>query len=391
MSEIFSNASTISIKITSTTGTEIDATEIFLSVSIFQSLINRKFINGRLLILDSIDLLNNFPFIGNEQVTIKAKNSYDNNSIDYKFRVYKIDRDVGTLRIDQRFRVLNIYLYTDEERANYTKISKKFTGTGSSIISDIVLNNFQSTKTILSEVDSTNLEFMSNFWNADRCIDYICKNTKSTYSDYIFYENLYGYNFKSLSSLFSEDPKNTIKFEIQEPYLNIDNVQQYQFNSFFDDLMWRKRGMFGNTLYKLSNDEYKFEIDQKDIEIIDDDINHSGSNRLYNNDVIDGLNDVLVDMNEDPNINIIRTTHFNLLNRYNLVVNLNGDLNRNVGEIYNLDFPSLDNESGNQSDSFAGKWIAMEINTTIFKNFDMKQNICLAKNAFFNNNKIDSY
>jgi hypothetical protein len=190
---------------------------------------------------------------------------------------------------------------------------------------------------------------MSNFWNADRCIDYICKNTKSTYSDYIFYENLYGYNFKSLSSLFSEDPKNTIKFEIQEPYLNIDNVQQYQFNSFFDDLMWRKRGMFGNTLYKLSNDEYKFEIDQKDIEIIDDDINHSGSNRLYNNDVIDGLNDVLVDMNEDPNINIVRTTHFNLLNRYNLIVNLNGDLNRNVGEIYNLDFPSLDNESGNPS------------------------------------------
>lgn len=391
MPDIFNNIGQLSIKLTSHNGKEIDCTSNFLSVSIYQSLLTHKFIQGQLILSDSIDLLTNFPLIGKEKVTINIQNSYDNGSIQYDFIIYKIDKDISTKKTMDKSRTLVIYLYTEEEFNNYTKVSKKFSGTGSSIVQDVVSNHLNSTKIFNSTPDSSSIEAYSNYWNCDKIIDYVCKLTTGTYKDYIFYENHFGYNFKSISSLFEQSPKQQINFDIQDPLFNIDTVQFWQFNSFFDDLMWRKRGTFGNTLYKLSHQNYSFQIEQRDIEIFDNEIKHIGSNRFYQNEIIDNQNEVVVSFVDDPDINLIRTTHLNLLNRYNLVLNFNGDCLRNVGEIYQLDFPSLDNESSSANDSFGGKWLLTEMKTTIYNNKDFKQNCLFCKNSFFNNIKIDSY
>jgi len=390
MTDVLSNIQTVSIKITTRENKIFDISQFFAVINIYQSLFNKKFINARIILTDTNDFLTNLPIIGGEDIRISIQNSIDSNVIDYNFKIYKVDRDINTLTTSQKVKILNIYLYTQEEFNNYTKISKRFSGNGNSIISTLLTDNLQTEKTCTQETDNSSIDFISNYWTVDKCIDYVCNHTKSTYFDFIFYETNEGYNFNSLSNLFEQPSVSTLKIELEkEQFTNINNILRFQNNSYFDDLLWRKRGLFGSTSYKLDFDNYSFDYEQQTIIDIDENINHSGSNRLYNSN-IDTDNNIFVTYN-DVDINLTRTTHLNFLNRYNFVVNLNGSLDRNVGDIFTINFPSLDNESASGSDSFSGKWIAIEINTTIYQNNDLKQNISFAKNSLFNNYRLEKY
>ena len=389
MTEVLSNIQTYSVKLTTRNDLEIDITDICLVFNIYQSLLSRKFLTGRMILLDTSDLIVNLPIIGFEKVTISVSNSYDTSEQIYDFRIYKIDRDSGPLKNFQKMKILNVYLYTEEEFRNYTKISKKFSGTGEFIIQELISNHLLSSKDLNSDTDSSSIDFVSNFWDVDKCIDYVSRKTEGSYSDYIFYENNHGYNFKSLSQLYEEQAKTTIKFDISKSGIyNIDNAYLHQFNGYFDDLLWRKKGLFGTTKYTIL-DEYGYQLDEKEISDLDSEIYIGGLNRSYN-DERDSLNNIYTDRGTPDDINLIRTTHLNLVSRYPLVVNLDGDIDRNVGELYELDFPALENES-TVSDSFSGNWLALEINTSIYNNNEFKQNILLAKNSLFNNKKLNTY
>lgn len=388
MGNILSNIQSISVKITSKLGIQTDVTQFFTLINIYQSLLTRKFISGRIVLADTSDLISNLPIIGNESVLITIQNDADNSTLQYNFKIYKIDRDTNTFHATQKIKILNIYLYTSEEFKNYTKISKRFQGTGSSIIQDLLTNNLSTSKTFDSVADTSDIDFVSNFWNFDKCIDYICNNSSGQYFDYVFYETNTGYNFKPLSYLFSQTNQSILKFDLAtEQFANVDNILQYQFNSYFDDLMWRKKGMFGSTGHKIDFDLYDINFSAEDISDIDAQIASNGRNRMYNSER-DVLNRVYVTY-DDVEVGLVRTTHLNFLNRYNFTCNFNVDFDRNVGDMYRIDFPSLDNESVSGSDSFSGNWIATEINTSIFQTNEVKQNISFAKNALFNNSKLD--
>ena len=390
MTDILSNIQSVSVKITSITGDQVDVTQFFTAINIYQSLINRRFMNGRVVLADTADLLSNLPIIGGEIVNISIQNSYDSEFANYEFKIYKVDRDTNTFKSIKKLKILNIYLCSTEELNNYTKISKKYTGTGTSIVQSLVTTNLQSSKTLSTIADTSNLEFVSNFWTVEECLKYIENNTSGTYFDYIFYENNSGYHFKPLSSLFALSNTATYKFDLQtEQFINIDNILQYQFDNHFDDLIWRKKGLFGSTGYKISDDLYQADFLSETISDIDSKIFHNGTNRTYNNDR-DALNRIYVTY-EDDVVNLVRTTHLNLLNRYNFVCQFNGDMGRNVGDMVEIIFPSIDNESATGSDSFSGNWITSEINTTIFQDNSLKQNITFAKNALFNNFKLPRY
>jgi hypothetical protein len=392
MSEINSNVKTTSIKIVSKTGTEVDVTQIFLLINIYQSLLLKKFISGRIVLADTSDLISNLPLVGNEEVKITITNDYDTSYQDYTFRIYKIDRDFNTFKTNQKIKILNIYLYSDEEFNSFSRVSKRYQGTGSSIIQDVLTNNLSSTKTLIKDTDTSTIDFISNYWNSEQIIDHVLKKTELTYKDFIFFENNNGFNFKSLSTLFQQTPEVNLTFDIsQEQFSNVDSILLYQFNNYFDDLNWLKKGLFGSTGHVLDNDLYKFEFKEETLQELDEQAYHSELNKMYcdKNDVSNRIYVSFYDDNED--VKNVRTTYLNLLNRYNFVVNLNGDINRNVGDLYKMEFPTLDNESVLGSDSFSGDWLVTEINTSLTQNNEMKQNISLSKNSLFKNIKLDRY
>ena len=204
MSEINSNVKTTSIKIVSKTGTEVDVTQIFLLINIYQSLLLKKFITGRIVLADTSDLISNLPLVGNEEVKITITNDYDTSYQDYTFRIYKIDRDFNTFKTNQKIKILNIYLYSDEEFNSFSRVSKRYQGTGSSIIQNVLTNNLSTTKILTKDTDTSTINFISNYWNSEQIIDYVLKKTELTYKDFIFFENNNGFNFKSLSTLFQQ-------------------------------------------------------------------------------------------------------------------------------------------------------------------------------------------
>ena len=186
--------------------------------------------------------------------------------------------------------------------------------------------------------------------------------------------------------------RSNLTFDIsQEQFSNVDSILLYQFNNYFDDLNWLKKGLFGSTGHILDNDLYKFEFKEETLQELDEQAYHSELNKMYcdKNDVSNRIYVAFYDDNED--VKNVRTTYLNLLNRYNFVVNLNGDINRNVGDLYKMEFPTLDNESVLGSDSFSGDWLVTEINTSLTQNNEMKQNISLSKNSLFKNIKLDRY
>ena len=392
MSEINSNVKTTSIKIVSKTGTEVDVTQIFLLINIYQSLLFKKFITGRIVLADTTDLISNLPLVGNEEVKITITNDYDTSYQDYTFRIYKIDRDFNTFKTNQKLKVLNIYLYSDEEFNSFSRVSKRYQGTGNSIIQDVLTNNLSTTKILTKDTDTSTIDFISNYWNSEQIIDYVLKKTELTYKDFIFFENNNGFNFKSLSTLFQQSSEVNLTFDIsQEQFSNVDSILLYQFNNYFDDLNWLKKGLFGSTGHIIDNDLYKFEFKEETLQELDEQAYHNELNKMYcdKNDVSNRIYVSFYDDNED--VKNVRTTYLNLLNRYNFVVNLNGDINRNVGDLYKMEFPTLDNESVLGSDSFSGDWLVTEINTSLTQNNEMKQNISLSKNSLFKNIKLDRY
>lgn len=391
MADTLSNIQVVDIKLTTASGIEKDITQTFLLINFYQSLLLKKFISGRIVFADTSDFLSNFPIIGGEKIVLTLQNTYDSSFINYNFRIYKVDRDMNTFHGIQKIKLLNVYLCSDEEYNNYTKISKRYTGLPNDIISELLSDNLITPKSFDYDATTEEIDFVSNFWTVEQCIDYICNNSKSsTQFDYIFYENSNGYHFKSLSNLFKQSPVSTLSFDLSsEQFTNIDNILRYQFNSYFDDLQWRKKGIFGSSGYRLDFDEYIINFTSDTIQDIDESIYHNGANRMYNSDT-DILNRVYATYDDDE-IELVRTTHLNLLNRYNFVVQLTGDIGKNVGDIYTINFPSLDNESASGSDSFSGQWLATEINTTIQQNNDIKQNITFTRNSLFNNTKLDKY
>lgn len=384
MADILSSASHINIKITSNDGEEFDVSEIFVVGNIYQSLFFKKFITGRIVLLDTNDIMSLIPLVGFEDVTIHISNSYDQNFHDYKFKIYKIDKDIGTFDLYKRSKILNIYLYSEEEFNNYTKISKKFTGTGSSIITKLLSENLKSTKMLTSIPDSSLLKFNSNFWNAERCIEYICDNVDD---EYLFYENNDGFHFEPLSYLFEQIPLNSLNFSPDNVLNDYDNVLKYQFNSHFDDLLWRKRGTFGTTSYTLDKDNYGFEVKSDDISKIDKQLSHCGGIKKMYNDQTDDQNDIFVVYQKNEKNRKLRTTQFNLMSRYNLVVKIEGDISRNVGKVYTINIPSIGNDPV-ASDSFSGDYLISEINTEFSANEKMHQNISFVRNALNNNPKL---
>jgi len=389
MSDILSSAQITAVNITTKNDKLIDITQTFLSVSFYQSMF-KNFMTGQIVVADTMDMISNFPLVGNEKITIAVQNNYDNSSKLYEFVIYKIDRDLNTFTPDQKVKILNMYLMSFDEFMNHTKISKRFNGLGSNVVDTLIKTHLKSNKTLDAISTYGQIDFVSNFWSFDDCIKYVCDTSSSEFFDYMFFENNNGYNFKPLSHLFTQQPTNEIKFDLtQNQIIDVDAILKFQFNSYFDDLMWRKRGMFGSTGYQLSDDNYSFDVVQKTIQQTDENIKHTGINRMYC-DESDVYNRIFTTYNS-PTINTTRKTHINFLSRYNFVANLNGDIDRNIGDMYKINFPNYDNESSAGSDSLSGNWIAMEINTTIFENNDMKQNVLFGKNALFNNFKLDKY
>ena len=76
------------------------------------------------------------------------------------------------------------------------------------------------------------------------------------------------------------------------------------------------------------------------------------------------------------------------MKQYNILIKVNGILDRTIGQIVKLKYPKIYNEERIQN-SFDGNWFIMAINHIIMNDGGYEQNILLSKNAKFNFDELE--
>lgn len=390
MASVLSIIDNLSILITNIVGKQIDLTKLFLQVEIVESLFE-IFLNGKLILLDSLDLLSHFPLIGNEDLQINIDTNQYDLPITLDFKVYKIDKDVETISGDRKNKIVTLYFCSPELLKNYsTSISRKFEDNAQDIAEWLFNNPLESSRTLNFDQSTEDITIYGNFWRPLRIMDYLSRVSKtSSYSDFIFFERLDGFYFKPLSYYLNQDKIQNLTYDTSGgSFIKINNIRAFKFKSYFDILSLLKIGFFGSTLYNYDEQLYDYKKTEAIFSDIESDFVSLGNNSNFDPDLSQKTN-LIKESYADHDIRNIRYTLMKLINTYNLVIKLYGDFNRKICDIVNFSFPNLDNENP-INDRFDGNWIIMNIRHIIKQDTSYEQNLLLTKNASFKQDDLSS-
>jgi len=179
------------------------------SISVYEDLFS-NFITLSIVLRESIDYLNLFPFMGEEYIDIDIVTPGTDRPIIGKFYIYKIeDREYTRER-----EVVYIIKAISQEYLNDAniKISKAYSGSISENVSKLLgKEGLNTKKKTLVQTTSNTIKFVSAFWSPVKCINYLgaaAINQKKS-PTYLFYENRDGFNFKAIDDLLIEKTYHT--------------------------------------------------------------------------------------------------------------------------------------------------------------------------------------
>jgi hypothetical protein len=195
------------ISITTSGGFTQEITNQVIGVQLFEDLFS-PFITGTLIIKDSLDLLNLFPFSGEEFLQMKISTPTLKVPIEGNFFIFKMaDREI----LGDRSVVYELHFITQEAIIDLNKrISKAYSGKCSDIAKTIIQDKefgLQIKKNINIEETKNSTKFISNFWNPIRCLNYLSDHSLNANDSpsFVFFENRYGFNFTSLETLYTNN------------------------------------------------------------------------------------------------------------------------------------------------------------------------------------------
>jgi hypothetical protein len=238
-----------SIKLSSSTGQEIELYTIFNQLDIFEDVYSST-ISGVFTVTDTSDILRTNQIMGFEFVTIKFHKPGDENTeFSRIFRVYKI----GEVAVDfggQKTQSYEIkFCSEDYFMSSGIKISKSYKGKTIDFIARDILEKYLFTSKLKSEnIEKTSgiVDIVIPFWTPIKTIEWLATRTKKPY------------NFKSISKMIESEPKRNYIFAPQNVDISKDptkegserekNVIKYEFMNYFDSLTALRNGMFASSL-----------------------------------------------------------------------------------------------------------------------------------------------
>lgn len=263
------------VKIINPSGLFYDVTPQMMGIQIFEDLF-APFITGSLLIRDSVDLLNSFPFTGQEYLELKITTPQNKEGhIEGKFYIYKMaNREL----VGDKVVVYELHFITQEAIADLNKtVSRAFDGKVSDLAKKIIEDKdvgLQITRKINIEETKNKIKYISNFWSPVRNLKYLCDHAlnKNDNPNYVFFENRAGFNFVSLDSLYAN--KDFVEHFVKDNFVRTTiGDMDYRNN---DQDYRRIRGLSVPVVYDYMNSlqtgmigskQYSFDIVSKNVDI----------------------------------------------------------------------------------------------------------------------------
>lgn len=172
-----------------------------ISIEIYEDLFS-PFMSMSLVVKESVDYINMFPFIGEEYLEIEIVTPLSETPIKGKFYIYKISNRemVKDREVIYTIKAISEEYLTDANR----KISKTFTGNVGEIATKIITTDGLNTqKKYFIEKTSNTTAFVANYWSPVKCLNYATTNAVNANRSptFLFYENRNGFNFRSIDEL----------------------------------------------------------------------------------------------------------------------------------------------------------------------------------------------
>lgn len=195
------------ISIITSQGFKQEVTLQTMGIEIYEDIFS-TFMSGKLFLNDSQELTNLLPLIGEEYLRIHLHTPTLDTKEDYnlEFAIYKMD---DRFKSKDRDLIYVLHFISKEAIIDLNKkLSRGFKGKVSDIVKEIVDKEFGTDKKLDIEETKNQTRFISNFWNPVRCIQWVTDQAVNMDGSpsYLFWENKYGFNFKSLLSLYQGTP-----------------------------------------------------------------------------------------------------------------------------------------------------------------------------------------
>lgn len=291
-------------------GLKQDIAAQVIAISIYEDIFS-PFISGSLTVRESFDLVNLFPFVGEEMIRIEIVTPTLDTTKNIKgaFYIYKMaDRVLlGDKQVAYVLHFISVEAVIDLNK----KISKVYSGKPEDIVKSVISDNtngLQSKKEVFVEQTNKNIKFISNFWSPARCINYCTAAAvnKNNAPNYVFFENRFGFYFVSLDSLyknglyqsFTKDtytrdslPNGGDAKNITEDYRRIEDISIPVGYDYMDRI---RNGMYASKL--ISYDLTKKHYNVKNYNIRDnyDKLNHLNPNKLVSENAIFKSSNLLI-------------------------------------------------------------------------------------------------
>tara|TARA_R100001082_G_C4356918_1_gene157317 strand:- start:323 stop:1726 length:1404 start_codon:yes stop_codon:yes gene_type:complete len=194
--------------------------------------------------IDASNIVSNFPLTGEEFLIISFGTPGSSEEIELLFLIDKVI-DRAPLK-NKQSQFYDIHVVCPTFLLNlFSDVSKSYTGTVSNAVKDIFTNHINGEeasrkKLITNEATSGEQHLIIPSWNAFTSINWLAKRAMSENNpkscDYVFYQDLDGFHFRSISSLFDKEVSqtyifgadNAIDFIRDDPNSQINMQKSYQ-------------------------------------------------------------------------------------------------------------------------------------------------------------------
>ena len=199
---------------------QLDITKIWDQIEIFEDLYTNC-LSGNITVIDSLNLIYHFSLCGREKLIITFKTPYfdkvyGDTAVTRVFRVYKISEREPSAN-DKTLRYTLHFVSEEFIKSQQVKISKAFDGTVDKIIKSIYedylkidYGNNASNKPLDASQSLHQHRFIIPYWSPLSAINWLsARGVDSGNLDncnFIFYEDLEGFKFKSFSELAQQTP-----------------------------------------------------------------------------------------------------------------------------------------------------------------------------------------
>ena len=193
-------------RLTALNGQTALVTNQIMAVEIYEDIFS-PMMTMNVVIKESVDFLNLFPFCGEEYLTLDIETPTFDAPIKGIYYVYKISDRMYTNEREVAYSIKcsSVEFLTDVN----TKITRAFSG---SIVDSVQYlfgkEGLNSTKQIVLEKTTNSTKFVANHWNPIKCINYLASSALNSLESptYLFYENRDGFNFRSINGILKEQP-----------------------------------------------------------------------------------------------------------------------------------------------------------------------------------------